>query len=157
MPVKVAAGTADAIKKGKSEGRYLILRHPTFTYSLEDVEVSDDNESVSCTLASVPVEHFRYVNAKPKQYNFSKSRGEGVVLKEMHLYTDRPIAMVDGYSRVVIPLTTINKIEEINYDKRRTKRQHATVLIATAGTVVAGLALAAMAVGSAMAASFGTF
>jgi hypothetical protein len=153
MPVKSTVSTADAIRSAKAEGRYFILRDSMFTYSMKDVMLNSDNETVLCILESVPREHQTYILAKGRNYHFNKATGKENILKEVHLFSNQLIATA-GNSQAVIPLSAINRVEEINYDERRTRRQHRTVWLATAGTIIlAGLGLAAAA-GSAMASGF---
>jgi hypothetical protein len=153
MPVNSSLSIPEAISKAKAENRYFILRDSMFKYAMNNVELTESRESISCVLESLPSEHKTYVNAKGRNFYYNKSKGQDIVLKEVHLFSDHLIA-TGGNTQAIIPVSAITGVQEINYDKRRTKRQHRTAWLATAGGVVAAIALASMAVASSLASSF---
>src|SRR5215204_2578893 len=142
----------DAIKKAKSENRYFILRDSLSTYSLTNIEVDDEKNIISCNLDKVPPEHMVYLDAKKKKYTYSKNKGQDVVLNELHIFSSRLIS-TPGTGKTEISLLSISRIEEINYDAQRTKKQHKRVWLISGGIVVGTVLVFALAA-AAMVATF---
>lgn len=125
----------DAIRKAKSENRYFILRDSLSAYSLTNVEVDDGKNIISANLDKVSPEHMVYLNAKENKYTFSKDKGQDAVLNELHIFSSRLIP-TPATGKTEISLLSVSRIEEINYDAQRTKKQHKRVWLITGGAVV---------------------
>ena len=130
----------DAIRKAKSENRYFILRDSLSAYSLTNVEVDDEKNIISGNLDKVSPEHMVYVNAKKNKYTYSKDKGQDAVLNELHIFSSRLIS-TPATGKTEIPLLSVSRIEEINYDAQRTKKQHKRVWLISGGAVVGTLLL----------------
>lgn len=124
----------DAIRKAKSENRYFILRDSLSTYSLTNIEVDDEKNVISCNVDKVLPEHMVYLNARKKKYTYSKNKGQDVVLNELHIFSSRLIS-TPGTGKTEISLLSISRIEEINYDAQRTKKQRKRILLISGGIV----------------------
>ena len=125
----------DAIKKAKSENRYFILRDSLSTYSLTNIEVDDEKNIISCNVEKVLPEHMVYLNVRGKKYTYSKNKGQDVVLDELHIFSSRLIS-TPSTGKAEISLLSISRIEEINYDAQRTKKQHKRIWLISGGIVV---------------------
>ena len=143
----------DAIRKAKSENRYFILRDSLSTYSLTNIEVDDEKNIISCNVDKVPPEHMIYLNAKKKKYTYSKNKGQDVVLNELHIFSSRLISP-PGAGKTEISLLSISRIEEINYDAQRTKKQHKRVWLVSGGIVVGTVVVFALAAAALVSVAF---
>ena len=133
----------DAIRKAKSENRYFILRDSLSAYSLTNVEVDDEKNIISCSVDRVSPEHMVYLNAKKNKYTYSKDKGQDVVLNELHIFSSKLIS-TSGTGKIEIPLLSVSRVEEINYDAQRTKKQHKRVWLISGGIVVGSVLLIAV-------------
>lgn len=146
------AQSTETIRKANSSGKFFILRDSAFTYAMDSIEVDTASNSISAHVGTVPSNHLLYIEAKNKKdYSFGKRQSD--VLNEVHLFSDK-IVSTPGSGRTIIPLSTISKIEEINFDKKRTKKQHTTVWLVTAGGILLLGLISAAAVGSAVGNAF---
>jgi hypothetical protein len=134
----------DAIRKAKSENRYFILRDSASTYSLTNIEVDDEKNIISCNVDKVSPEHMVYLNARKTKYTYSKNKGQDVVLNELHIFSSKLIS-TPGTGKTEISLLSISRIEEINYDAQRTKKQHRRIWLISGGVVVGTVLVFALA------------
>ena len=153
VPASSNLSHKDAIRKAKSENRYFILRDSLSAYSLTNVEVDDEKNIISCSVDRVSPEHMVYLNAKKNKYTYSKNKGQDVVLNELHIFSSRVIS-TSGTGRTEIPLLSVSRIEEINYDAQRTKKQHKRVWLISGGIVVGTVLLVWVSAAAVLAAAF---
>ncbi|MFD2202013.1 hypothetical protein [Shivajiella indica] len=117
--------------------RTIILHSNQGVFLIKNFIVNEESESILGFLAEVPEDNQRYLQAKGKKYNYKNSEPE--VLREAHIYTgvDLNNLPVNIGDQVNIPLNSINKLEVIERDKKRSSENTVfTVLGVTAGALV---------------------
>jgi hypothetical protein len=133
-PTKLSP-SINAIKTGVSERKYFILSDSVSNYAINNIVLDERTNTISADLAQVPSNHTLYLvktgrltlpEKKRRGYTFAKS--QSAVLDEVHLFSDS-IVSSSGTSRIDIPLSSISNMEEIKYNRARTNRQNARVLL----------------------------
>ena len=108
------------LKKLNSEGKYFILRKGTHSYALTNMVLDDTRMTLTARPDSIPPVHEVYVsNTNKKKYIYAKSKGESLVLQEVHIYT-ADTSQVNMDSLYTFPLSDVKKIEVIEFDQRKT-------------------------------------
>jgi hypothetical protein len=102
--------------------------------------------SLSAKPDSIPPVHQVYLlNTRKKKYIYSKSKGEGVVLQEVHIYTADTSA-VNMDSVYTFPLSDVKKIEIIEFDQKKTNGSVVKTVVFTAlGAALVAVLIAAAA------------
>ncbi len=132
-----------SLKKLSEENRYFILRKDSVSYNLSNIVLDAEKMTLSATVKPVSSQHELYVNLKkPKKFNYVKRLGQDVVLTEVHLFTSDTGSIVINAENV-LSLASIEKIEVIEFDKKRTTN---SFVWGTVGIVLgAGLVIAILA------------
>lgn len=117
-PSANAAEKERTIRENNQLNKFFILRHGSGNYAITRVEVDQQNQQLKGQLRPLPYEHTVYTS-NLKGYRYSLSKGEGVVLNEVHLYMPGKEAL-DTTQVVSLPLDSIQKIEVVQHDKGRT-------------------------------------
>jgi hypothetical protein len=101
---------------------------------MERVELNDNKRVVSFELVSLPKIHTRYTTASaPRNYFFKYDQPDSVVLREVHLFTKQRFP-AEMNTRSNILLQAIDKVEVIEFDRKKTRKQNLLVgLGVTAG------------------------
>ncbi len=109
-----------SLKELNAKGKYFILRKGKNSYNLTNVMLDDTKMTLSAKSEQIPSVHSVYVSHKEKTpYKYQKSKGEGVVLTEVHIYT-ADTSPVDTSLVYTFPLSDVKKIEIIEFDKKKT-------------------------------------
>ena len=139
-PVRSTQSIPEQIKTSLAKGRYFILRDSASSYGMDRVELNDNKGLVSFELVTLPKVHTRYTMASaPRNYFFKYDQPDSVVLREVHLFTKQRFP-AEMNTRSDIPLSAIDKVEVIEFDRKKTRKQNLLVgLGVTAGiaTIVA--------------------
>ena len=96
--------------------RAFIIRSNQGDFLLKNVNVKLDEEELIGMLGPIPEEHQTYI--KDKSSNFSYDSETKPVLQELHLYVPLDPDVKFG-SIVTIPISSIEKMEVIERDKKR--------------------------------------
>lgn len=109
-----------SIRELNTQGKYFILRKGRHSYVLTNILLDEAKMTLSANPDEIPPEHLVHVSHKTsKPYIYSKSKGEGVVLTEVHIYS-ADTSQVDTSSIYTFPLSNVKKIEMIEFDKKKT-------------------------------------
>ena len=108
---------------------------------------------ISCNVDKVSPEHIVYLNANKKNNTYSKNKGQDVVLNELPIFCSRLIS-TSGTGKTEISLLSISRIEEINYEAQRTKKQDKRVWLISGGIVVGTVLVFALAAAAIAATAF---
>jgi len=133
-----------SLKELNTKGKYFILRKGGYAYALSNVSIDDTKMTLTAKPETVPPEHEVYVSAKKNRYPYSKGKGEGIVMTEVHIYQS-DTSGVDTTSLYTFPLSDVKKIEVIEYDKKKSKSRTTEAIVfsvLSAALVVAIIAAA---------------
>lgn len=139
------AATPDYARSNEDQsGKYFILRSGNRAFHMQNLAINHDNNSLTCTLAMVDVSHTNYLlTDKKKGIPYLHSKGESVVMDEVHMYipADDSLQYDQNY---VLDIKKIIKIETLEKDRKRTTM---STVLSTGGVlltlaVVAGLVFA---------------
>ena len=132
---RIKIATLDSLQ---SANRYLILRNGNDDYyHIQKLQRSDDGKSLMLSLDSVSEVHRYLLNRRAlpnKRYRKSKSL-QNQVVTEVHVYTAYRQDIKTG--EVTLPLESIEKIDVLKHDAKRTVNSH----------VLSGLGIAAAGAG----------
>ena len=148
IPVRLNSSTIEtkenSLKKLKEENRYFILRKGLQSYSMSNLVLDETNMELTADLSSVPPIHRLYIQSKRANFKYSKGRKQEVALKEVHLFTNDATS-IDTLKRYTLPLSDVEKIEVLEFDKGRTTSSYVWGAIGiTLGVGLAILAIAAL-------------
>ena len=132
------AGVADSLKM---QNRYFVLRNGSQAYYMNNIVLSEDKKTLSCSLEMLPANHqFHLVKGGRGKMRYKKNNPEDLtVLNEVHFYIQPDnTAAVGQYS---LQLDKLQKIEIIEKDKARTTGSY---IIGTIGYTFAALAVVAV-------------
>ncbi|CAN5653192.1 hypothetical protein BH10BAC2_BH10BAC2_00830 [soil metagenome] len=102
------------------KGKYFILRSGSNSFYMDSIVISEDNKSLRCTLEHLPEEHLNYLIVNVKAgISYSKSKGEAVVLNEVHIYTAQNSEVQYG-ANYTLDFNKIEKIDILEKDRIRT-------------------------------------
>ncbi len=119
-PAGSSPAKAVSIDSLKLQNRYFVLRNGNQAYYMNNISLSDDKKTLSCTLDTLAPNHqLHLVNGRKGNLQYKKSSIDDLmVLNEVHFYIQRDNAAAIGqYS---LQLDKIQKIEVIEKDKKRT-------------------------------------
>lgn len=148
MPVTLNSPTVEKkesnLKNLSGENRYFILRKGVQSYTMSNLVLDDTNMTLTADISDVPPNHRLYIKNKNGKHQYSKGRREEVVLKEVHLFT-RDSVQVDTSKKYTLSLADVEKIEVLEFDKRRTTSSYVLGTIGiTLGVGLTFLAIAAL-------------
>lgn len=129
------ASKAKSIKDLKD--RVFIVQSNKGDFLLTNVKVDIEKEEIEGILANVPALHRVYLNDEKRRFAYSKP--EEPVIYEVHLYTNLKEDMEYG-DKLVVPISSLYKIEVIERDKGRSTVGTVTTII---GVTVGALAVMA--------------
>src|SRR4051812_16682087 len=91
-PINVNANSAQTkqstLKDLNAKGKYFILRKGNTSYSMTNVVLDETKMTLSAKPDQIAIEQTAYVLHKERSaYTYNKSKGEAVVLTEVHIYT----------------------------------------------------------------------
>jgi len=134
-----------SLKELNAKGKYFILRKGENSYSLTNVVLDDAKMILTAKPYQIPPEHSVYVSHEAKTpYTYQKSKGEGAVLTEVHIYI-ADTSQVDTSLVYTFPLSNIKKIEIIEFDKKKTSGSTTKAIVFTViGAALAALLIAAV-------------
>ena len=143
-PVNSNTPSNTTIQKFIDEDRILILRDGKYVYEMSNVHLAGDD--ISCHLQKLPRLDISH-NSKGKiYYNYKRQEPDSVILKQVHLFTAQKLT--DGsVTEKIIPITSISKVEELQFDKKKTTRAH----VGTAIGIVVGVGLLIATIGASIA------
>ncbi len=144
---KVIVTNGPATPKGiedlKKQQKYFILRDTARAYSMNNISVSPDGQSVQADLTSIPDQHMTYLwRPKGEKPKYDKMN-EPYVLNEVHLYMLPDSNMAPGH--YTLPLKNVQATEILQKDVARTSRNHIAAVLITVGGIavlVGGIVLA---------------
>jgi hypothetical protein len=100
--------------------RYFILRSGSNAYYMNNIVLSSDRKSLTCTLENLPPEHQLHLRSgRAGHMRYKKYKPEAVVLNEVHLYIQQDNTTGAGNSYTLF-LDKVQKIEVLEKDKGRT-------------------------------------
>ncbi|HEY4323144.1 MAG TPA: hypothetical protein VGN20_04140 [Mucilaginibacter sp.] len=104
--------------------RYFILRAGTSAYCMNNVVLSQDKKTLTCTLDSLPDEHKLHLkNGINGKMRYKRTRAEAPILNEVHLFvTPDPFAVAGA--RYTLVLEKVQKVEFLEKDKGRTTKSY---------------------------------
>lgn len=137
MPVAIDKPAPEVISNAIAESRPIVLHDSFAVYDVYKMSVTND----SLTFISEKTEGFKRLLSKRRtkvNYYYTRPRLRETIKKEIHLFSSYPVTkQLSNESR--IPLASINKAEELVFDKKKTTGRHlGTALILTS---VAGIVL----------------
>jgi hypothetical protein len=130
--------TIDSLQK---QNRYFILRNGNKAYYMNDISMSDDKKTITCTLDSLPDNHKLYLT-KGRKGRMQYKRGQPTdigVLNEVHFYINA--AESTAFGNYTLPLDKVEKIEVIEKDRGRTT---GSFIIGALGYTVGAVLVAAI-------------
>lgn len=156
-PVANTTASSSTIDSLKAQNRFFILRTGGSAYAMKGVSITADRKKLTCTLDTLQQHHslhlhnglngkMRY-NKRPEYdsdtYQTNKKEMDDV-LNEVHFFVseDQPTE----YGQFTLDLQKINKMEIIQFDKKRTTKSY---VIGVVGVSLGALALVAIIVAAA--------
>lgn len=134
--------TANQLDSLKNAGRYFILRSGHNSVHMSQPALTEDRSTLLFTPNLLVPEHKLYIEDGPTgNRRYKKNHPfESNVLNEVHIYSDSISVVGSG-----LPINQIQKIEVIQYDKRRSAVSHfvggmAGGLLALLGVMTVALA-----------------
>jgi len=127
------------------KSKYFILRSGNNAFHMDNIVINQENKSLTCNLGQLPQEHALHLSAKKSSaIPYQKSKGESVVLREIHIYTlqDNEIKYGINYT---LDFAKITKIDILEKDRGRTTL---STVLSTGGIVLFTAAVAAIIAGS---------
>ena len=121
--------------------RYFILRSGSNAYYMNNIMLSKDRKSLTCSLQALPEEHTLHLrNGRSGHMRFKINKPEASVINEVHLYIPRDSAAVTNKS-YFLSLNKVMKIEVLEKDKGRTRASYILGGLAITGgaLLVAGI------------------
>ncbi|HEX6845706.1 MAG TPA: hypothetical protein VF144_01950 [Chitinophagaceae bacterium] len=133
-----------SLRELNAQGKYFILRQGGYSYALTNVVLDETRMTLSAKPDQIPPEHSVYTSHKEKdKYKYLKSKGEGVVLTEVHIYTS-DTSRVDTSLAYTFPLSNVKKIEMIEFDKKKSNASTAKgIVFTTIGAALLALTIVA--------------
>lgn len=125
--------------------RYFILRSGLNAYYMNNIILSKDRKSLTCSLETLPGAHTLHLrHGRGGKMRFKTNEPEEAVTNEVHLYTQQDSNAVAG-KNYFLSLNKVTKIEVLEKDKGRTARSYILGGLAITGGVflVAGIIIAA--------------
>ncbi len=148
MPVKINTPTVQqkqtSLQRLTDENKYFILRKGTQSFALSNILLDQAKMTLAADLSAVPPEHQVYVQNKKASYKYSKAKKQQAVLSEVHLFIS-DTAQVDTSKQLTLSLSDVEKIEVLQFDKKRTTSSYvwgATGITLGTGLVVLLIAAA---------------
>src|SRR5436190_3389569 len=134
------------LKELSGEDKYFILRKGSNSYALSNIILDQTKMTLTANVGEVPPEHGVYLKkGKKPRYIYSKSKKQDVVLKEVHLFTG-DTTRVDQSMTYTLALSDVQKIEVIEFDKKRTTSSYGWgALGITLGAILVVVIIAALA------------
>ncbi len=131
----------DAIDSLKLQNRYFVLRNGGQSYYMNNIGLSTDKKTLTCTLEVLPTNHqFHLVKGRKGNMIYKKNDPEDLmVLNEVHFFIqpDNSVAM----GQYTLQLDKVEKIEVIQKDKGRSTSSY---VIGSIGITVGALAVVAI-------------
>ena len=124
--------------------RIFILRSGSQSWLINHLVITPDKTAANCQLDLVPSDHMHHLsNTHRSHFQYNKSSlNERAVTNEVHLFTAPDTSAKPGPYK--LSLGSINRIEILEHDKKRTTISHVRGAIAiTAGTAAVALIIAA--------------
>jgi len=125
--------------------RYFILRSGSSAYYMNNIVLSKDRQSLTCSLQALPKEHTLHLhNGRGGTMRFKIAKPEAAVVNEVHLYIPWDSTAVAGKS-YSLSLNRVMKIEVLEKDKGRTTLSYVLGGLAITGgaILVAGIIVVA--------------
>ncbi len=118
------ANTAGSIDSLKLQSRYFVLRNGNNAYYMNNIVLSGDQKTLECTLDTLPPSHkLHLVNGRHGRMQYKRSdSSDRQVLNEVHLYITQDNTATLGH--YTLPLDKVQKIEVLEYDKKRTTNSY---------------------------------
>ncbi len=145
---------AEAIDSLKNEKRYFILRNGDRAFFMRNASISKDKQVIVSLLQNPGVDHrLHLINGRNGKLRYkTKIPHDRHVLNEVHFYITPDAKTIAGPNS--LDLNSIQKIEIIEKDKKRTRESAGVGLIVGIVGVSAGLTLFIIAIGEAIASLF---
>ncbi len=110
LPVKSVDKTT--LYNTLEQPRYFILHQGQHAWHMNNINVNEDKQEISCTTSDLPPDHLFYMSNKPKGVNRYHPKTQFPIY-EVHIYIDQYAELNDSLK--IIPLGDVSKIEV--YDK----------------------------------------
>jgi hypothetical protein len=120
-----------------SAGKYFILRDDSMNYAMNNVSYDRTLKIIRAQLGPIDPGHTIYLKQKK---SYSAAKDQDIVLDEIHLYTNNS-ALRDRLSPIDIPLSEVKKIEQLEFDKKKTANRRIVT-----GAVITGVSIGFIAV-----------
>jgi hypothetical protein len=111
---------ATTIDSLKFQNRYFVLRNGSQSYYINNMVLSEDKKTLTCSLETLPANHqFHLVKGRRGKMQYQKNNPEDLtVLNEVHFYIQPDNTAALG--QYTLQLDKVEKIEVIEKDKKRT-------------------------------------
>jgi len=130
----------DLLQKLQSQPKIFILHFKDSIAELKNMTVK--NDTIEADITQLSKEYLKYLDPKSDKANVVKKKDAPVVFTEVHLYTSES---KNETGRLVLPLTSINRLDVYELDKSATKTNH---IFSIVGVTVGGLILITVIVGA---------
>jgi Tfp pilus assembly protein PilE len=130
------------LKNLKAENKYFIVHADTVIMGMQDAKLV--NQQLEATLVKLPKERVDYSHPKINEVNAVKAKHQANTFNEVHIYTGEYVS--SGQTQVVLPVSTINKIDVYGPDEKTTRVSAILSIVAlgVVGLLIAGLVIIAL-------------
>lgn len=116
--------------------RYFILRSGSNAYYMNNIMLSKDRKSLTCSLEGLPEEHTLHLrNGRGGHMRFKINKPEASVINEVHFYVPRDSAAAPG-KNYFLSLNKVTKIEVLEKDRGRTTASYILGSLAITGGAI---------------------
>ena len=135
---EVTYSSTDSLKK---LNRYFVLRNGDEAFYMKSIVLSADQQTAQCDLETLPADHMLHLNNGRRgkmMYRKTEPEDKGVV-NEVHFYIAKDNAAAPG--NYTLQLDKVNKIEVLEFDKKRTTNSY---VIGAIGYTIGAIAVVAI-------------
>lgn len=140
-PVKIEKPATEVITSAIADNRMIVMHDSSGAYDIYNIRFKED----SINFITGKIEGFKKLYSKRRtkvNYYYTGHRKREAIKKEIHLFTSYPVTKQLN-NETLIPLASVNKAEELVFDKKKTTGRHVgTAVILAGAAVIAGFIVA---------------
>ena len=113
-----------SLKQLTSENKFFVIRNQAHSYAMKNIVLDETNLAIIASLENIPKKHLLYIDAIDDKFKIPKKGAPEVeLLQEVHLFVSDTIKL-DTMHSFTLPLSSVEKIEVIENDKKRTTNSY---------------------------------
>jgi hypothetical protein len=123
MPVTGTTPSIDSIKHYIEENKYVVLRNPSAAYQMKNIKLDEASNELHCDLEKI--KGFRPTRGllRIKNPYYETTRPDSAKVNQIHLHTNLHLVN-DSAVQADIPVSSIFSVEELTFDRGKTKRHN---------------------------------